>query len=74
MNQIEEWAVGELCKLLQGLLELDDIKQLVRNVIKEGPTSINETISGILDFSRKETKLFIQEFVTRVETQNRYDS
>lgn len=60
--------------MLQGLLELDDIKQLVRNVIKEGPTSINETISGILDFSRKETKLFIQEFVTRVETQNRYDS
>ena len=57
----------------EGLLELEDIKQLVQTVIKEDSTSINETISGMLDFSRKEVKLFISEFIERVETQKRYE-
>ena len=74
MEKIQTWAVGELLKLMpEGLLDLEDIRQLVRTVIQQDSTSLNETISSMLDFSRKEVKLFISEFIERVENQKRYE-
>jgi len=52
-----------------GFLEDDDIKQMVRNLVALDAVSINEELSGLLDYSRADVKKFIKEFVQRVDTQ-----
>ena len=61
MEGIKNWAVQELSKLMQGsaILELEDIKQLVAQLINENSSAINETFSSLMDFSRKDVKAFI---------------
>jgi hypothetical protein len=56
-----------------GILEDDDIKQMVANLLNLDSANINQEVSGLLDFSKKEVKKFIREFIERVETQRRYD-
>ena len=61
MEVIKNWAVQELSKLMQGsdILELEDIKQLVAQLMNENSSAINETFSSLMDFSRKDVKAFI---------------
>ena len=61
MEGIKNWAVQELSKLMQGsaILELEDIKQLVAQLMNENSSAINETFSSLMDFSRKDVKAFI---------------
>lgn len=61
MEGIKNWAVQELSKLMQGsaILELEDIKQLVAQLMSENSSAINETFSSLMDFSRKDVKAFI---------------
>lgn len=42
---------------------------MVSNIILLDSVSINEEISGLLDYSRQDVKKFIKEFIQRVETQ-----
>ena len=74
MNGVKDWAVGQITKLTAelGFLERDDIVQLVDQLLKQDASSINETISGLLDFSRKDVKNFITELIERIEKQRRY--
>ena len=56
-----------------GILEDEDIKQMVDNLINLDSASINQEISGLLDFSKREVKKFIKDFIERVENQRKYD-
>ena len=40
--------------------------------MNEDPSAINETFSNLLDFTRKDVKAFINEFIERIKTQKRY--
>jgi len=54
----------EVKKLMPGgFLEDEDIKQMVNNLIQLDSVSINEEISGLLDYSKQEVKKFIKEFI-----------
>ena len=75
MDKIKNQAVKELDKLMSGSgFELEDIKQLVSTLMKESPSAINETLSSVMDFSRKDVKAFISDFIDKIETQRRYES
>lgn len=68
MNQVSDWAVIQMKKLMvQGMLEDEDLRQMISNFVQLDPESINEQVSSLLDFSKKEVKAFIKEFVERVE-------
>ena len=41
-------------------------------LLKQDASSINETISGLLDFSRKDVKAFISELIERISNQRKY--
>ena len=70
MDKVQQWACNEVKKLMPGgFLEDEDIKQMVENLIVLDSVSINEEISGLLDYSKQEVKKFIKEFIQRVETQ-----
>jgi hypothetical protein len=74
MDNILKWACTEIKNLMPGgILEDEDIKQMVENLLNLDSASINQEVSGLLDFSKKEVKKFIKEFIERVETQRRYD-
>jgi hypothetical protein len=74
MNSVQTWAQEEVKKLMPGgFLEDEDIKQLVSNLVQLDSVSINEEISGLLDFSKKEVKKFITDFIQRVENQRKYE-
>lgn len=42
--------------------------------MNETPSVINETLSSVMDFSRKDVKAFISEFIEKIETQRRYEA
>jgi ribosomal protein L18E len=46
---------------------------MVENLLNLDSASINQEISGLLDFSKKEVKKFIKEFIERVEKQRIYE-
>ena len=68
------WAAGELKKLMpSGMMAEDDILQLVGTLIYLDPVSINEQLANFIDFTKKEVKAFISEFIDRLETQRKYE-
>lgn len=74
MDNITKWACTEIKNLMPGgILDDSDIKQMVDNLLNLDSASINQEISGLLDYSKKEVKKFIKELIERVETQRRYD-
>jgi hypothetical protein len=74
MDLIQKWAVTEMVKLMPGgLLEESEVKQMVGTFINLDSASINAEISGLLDFSQKEVKKFIKEFIDKIEGQRRYE-
>ena len=69
MDKIKNQAVKELDKLMSGSgFEPEDIKQLVGTLMQESASAINETLSSVMDFSRKDVKLFISDFIEKIET------
>lgn len=50
-----------------GLLQDEDVKMMVINLMNLDAQSIDQELSGLLDFSKKEVKKFIKEFIERVE-------
>lgn len=68
MDIILKWASTEIKSLMPGgILEDDDIKMMVENLLNLDSASINQEISGLLDYSKKEVKKFIKDFIERVE-------
>lgn len=68
MDNILKWACTEVKSLMPGgILEDEDIKQMVENLLNLDSASINQEISGLLDYSKKEVKKFIKDFIERVE-------
>jgi hypothetical protein len=64
MDRVEMWASAEVKKLMPGgFLEDSDIKQMVQNLVMLDSASINEELSGLLDYSRQDVKKFIKDFV-----------
>ena len=45
----------------------------MNQLVTQDASSINETVSGFLDYGRKDVKAFIQEFIEKIQAQNRYD-
>jgi len=41
--------------------------------VDKDAATINQELSNLLDFTQKEVKKFIQEFLERVETNRRYE-
>lgn len=69
------WASAEVKKLMPGgFLEDSDIKQMVQNLVMLDSASINEELSGLLDYSRQDVKKFIKDFVQRVDTQRQVEA
>ena len=74
MDIILKWASTEIKSLMPGgILEDDDIRMMVDNLLNLDSATINQEISGLLDYSKKEVKKFIKEFIERVEGQRRYE-
>ena len=68
MNGLKTWACTQIKSLMPGgILEEEDIKQMVQNLVQLDSASIDLEISGLLDISQKEVKKFIREFIERVE-------
>jgi len=64
MERIEMWASAEVKKLMPGgFLEDADIQQMMQNLVMLDSASINEELSGLLDYSRQDVKKFIKDFV-----------
>ena len=74
MENITKWACAEIKGLMpEGLLEDEDIRQMVENCIYLESAEIDKQVSSLLDYSRKEVKKFIQGFIDRVENQRKYE-
>lgn len=74
MDLILKDARTEIKNLMPGgILEDEDIRQMVENWVNLDSASINQEISGLLDYSKKEVKKFIKDFIERVENQRRYE-
>jgi hypothetical protein len=74
MENISKWASQEIKNHMPGgLLEDDDVRQMIQNLVQLDTASINQELSGLLDFSKREVKKFIKEFIDRVENQRKYD-
>ncbi len=53
MENIQKWACTEIKSLMPGgILEDEDIKQMVGNLLNLDSANINQEISGLLDFSK----------------------
>lgn len=55
-----------------GILEDDELSQMFKNLTESDTSQITSELSGLLDFSLKETKKFIREFIERVKAANAY--
>jgi len=49
-----------------GIYEDDDIKQMFSTHHEMSPQQINDDMSNLLDYSLKETKKFIKDYIERV--------
>jgi len=67
MDQVKHWGISEFKRLTSGgIFENDELIQLFDNLCKEDPSKIAGELSNLLDFSVKENKSFISDFVERV--------
>ena len=68
MDAVLTWAIAEFQKLMPiGIIQDDELKQMFDNLTKSDSSAIKNELSSLLDFSLKETKKFIKEFVEKVE-------
>ena len=73
MDQVKEWAIAEFQKLMPGgIFEDEELLQMFENLCTQDSQAIQKELSGLLDFSLKETKKFIKEFVERIEKVRAY--
>lgn len=73
MDKVRDWGVQEFKKLMPGgIFPEDELKVMFDNLTKEKEQSITDTLANLLDFTQKDTKKFINEFVGRVRTVNEY--
>jgi len=55
MDVIQSWAVAEMkTHMCVGLLEDSELKQMIAGLVNLDSASINQELSGLLDFSLKE--------------------
>eukprot|EP00347_Sterkiella_histriomuscorum_P000979 403373797 len=73
MDQIKQWALGELRNFLS-YLEDEEIKQLLNNLINKDAASINQELSNLLDFTNTAQRKFINSFLERIANHRQYES
>ena len=71
MDLVKEWAVTEFNKLTNGLYQEESIS-LFTNLCDEESTKISKELSNLLDYSVKENKAFIKDFVDKVKQAKAY--
>ena len=68
MDLVKEWAITEFSRLTGGgIFEPEELQQLFNNLCEEQEaTKMSSELSNLIDFSVKENKAFIKDFVNKV--------
>ena len=60
-------------KKVMPFVESEDLKTMIEDMLKQSIAEINLHLSSLLDINSKETKLFLKEFIERIENYRKYE-
>ena len=72
MEQFITWASGEMTKHMP-FMPHDEMKEFVVSQLSRPIPEINQELSNLLDFTKRDVKKFINEFLQRLEKQRQYE-
>ena len=74
MEKVQDWAIEEFKKVMPGAIyEDDELRPLFANLTTTASEAqINQELSAMLDFTKKDAKKFIKDFVDKVKQVKAY--